>query len=547
MNIRTKLFVLVGALIALGVISAGWIGLTALRSNTASAAAMERAFSAIEAARDTQRHYEVASGIVRGVVDMVSLPDMAKVEQDVKAESAIVAERIATLHELAFSPEMTDLATAMEAEFEAWQTDAAAVLGLTPASQIPTVELMDRHRRAMKDASEQMLALAQSGARAQTQATFSGFETSLMIDAAICGTLILLGGLAALAWGRALSRRLGRLTESLHAASLGELDIRADKTARDEIGAAEQALAELAESLRSSAAVADEIGRGNLLVRIMPRSDQDRLNHALKAMADKLAEVIGRTRASANAVSSGTEKLKITASGLRDGSSQQASAAEQASAAVEEMSSNIAHTSDNAAETGSIAEKSANEATRSGETVREAVAAMGTIAEKINIVQEIARQTDLLALNAAVEAARAGEHGRGFAVVASEVRKLAERSQQAALEISELSSKTVEVSGRAGEMLGTVVPDIRRTADLVKEISTAMNEQSIGANQINDAIRALDQVIRKNRDASEVTSVSADDLSQRAADLLATVEYFAVAEREAEAPASNLSHEVLAA
>ncbi|WP_231750158.1 methyl-accepting chemotaxis protein, partial [Blastomonas sp. CCH1-A6] len=150
------------------------------------------------------------------------------------------------------------------------------------------------------------------------------------------------------------------------------------------------------------------------------------------------------------------------------------------SASMEEMAANIKQNADNAAQTEKIARQSAQDADVSGQAVNRAVGAMQMIAEKISIVQEIARQTDLLALNAAVEAARAGEHGRGFAVVASEVRKLAERSQGAAAEISQVSSETVKAAAEAGDMLGKLVPDIRRTAELVSEISAACREQDIG-------------------------------------------------------------------
>ena len=157
-----------------------------------------------------------------------------------------------------------------------------------------------------------------------------------------------------------------------------------------------------------------------------------------------------------------------------------------------------------------------------------AVSAMRTIAEKISIVQEIARQTDLLALNAAVEAARAGEHGKGFAVVASEVRKLAERSQAAASEISSLSGETVQVATEAGEMLNRLVPDIRKTAELVSEISAACREQDIGASQINEAIQQLDKVTQQNSGASEEMSATSEELAAQAEELQSSIAFFRV-------------------
>jgi methyl-accepting chemotaxis protein len=185
--------------------------------------------------------------------------------------------------------------------------------------------------------------------------------------------------------------------------------------------------------------------------------------------------------------------------------------------------------------TEKIALKSSNDASESGSAVSEAVKAMKDIASKISIVGEIARQTNLLALNAAIEAARAGEHGKGFAVVAAEVRKLAERSQAAAAEISHLSTSSVEVAERAGAMLAKLVPDIRQTSELVQEISASSKEQAANAQQINSAIQQLNQVIQRNAGAAEEMASTAQELSSQSEMLLSTMTFFKVAKESDDA------------
>ena len=250
--------------------------------------------------------------------------------------------------------------------------------------------------------------------------------------------------------------------------------------------------------------------------------------NALNTMSSKLSEVVGEVMEGSSHVASGSEELSGTSQALSQGATQQAAALEEVSSSMEQMAANIRATADNAHQTESIARKAAENARIGGTAVAETVTAMKKIAEKISIVEEIARQTNLLALNAAIEAARAGEHGKGFAVVAAEVRKLAERSGTAASEISELSSSSVEVAVKAGEMLGDMVPDIEKTAELIQEISVASSEQNTGADQINAALQQLDQVVQQNAAASEEMASTFADLANQAHGLQQVTSFFKV-------------------
>jgi methyl-accepting chemotaxis protein len=311
-----------------------------------------------------------------------------------------------------------------------------------------------------------------------------------------------------------------------NAVAIGDLGQTIEVTSNDEIRDLVDALNGMTANLRATAEVADAIAGGDLTVDIHRLSDKDTLGMALERMLEKLRAVVSEALSAADNVSAGSQELSSSAEELSQGATEQASSAEEASSSMEQMASNIKQNAENATQTEKIARQSSSDAQSSGEAVGRAVNAMQTIAEKITIVQEIARQTDLLALNAAVEAARAGEHGKGFAVVASEVRKLAERSQAAAMEIGTVSSQTLKAAQEAGDMLTRLVPDIKKTAELVAEISAACREQDIGADQINQAIQQLDKVTQQNASASEQMSATSEELAAQAEQLQSSISYF---------------------
>ncbi|OAS23033.1 hypothetical protein A5481_17905 [Methylobacterium platani] len=432
-------------------------------------------------------------------------------------------------------------------------------------------EAMDGIRARIGDLIATENALMQTRREAQN-AAFDA--TTQMIVLGILANLLLAAGIAFLLV-RTVARPVTRVS-----AKLAELATPLDTGRRDEVGqiqgtalAVEQAFREISDvlaaasigdfsktlskdfgglssevqanlqamtaNLRAIADIATAIAGGDLTVEAQRLSDKDVLGIALEQMLGKLRTVVTEASAAASNVSSGSQELSASAEQLSQGSTEQAASTEEASASMEEMAANVKQNAENAGQTEAIARQSAKDAEASGVAVGRAVEAMQTIAQKITIVQEIARQTDLLALNAAVEAARAGEHGRGFAVVASEVRKLAERSQAAAAEIGTLSIDTVKAAQAAGDMLGRLVPDIKRTASLVEEISAACREQDVGSGQINQAIQQLDKVTQQNASASEQVSATSEELAAQAEMLQETIAYFRLGDEAAAAPVSR--------
>ena len=292
--------------------------------------------------------------------------------------------------------------------------------------------------------------------------------------------------------------------------------------------------------LKGANEAVDAIRRGDLTnVAVVDGNDEvSTLLDATEKMREKIVEVISAMMTVTKKISENSTKLHVTADLVSDGTSQQAASVQETSASMDEMTDTINENANNALETDATAQVLAQNATVCSASMQKTSDAMSDIFERIGIVGEITRKIELLALNASVEAARAGEHGKGFAVVASEVSKLAELSKEAASEIERSSTEGKKLADETNKMLDELLPEIEKTQNLVQNISASSKEQSVGAEQINAAIKTLDNVVQKNALAASDLSKSANELAGLVPDLSKLIDQFKVA-----SPANQVSQQ----
>jgi methyl-accepting chemotaxis protein len=373
---------------------------------------------------------------------------------------------------------------------------------------------------------KKLVELSNTGSNAASIRVQNTYDSAFFLIIAIIIISVVISIIVAFYISNLISKGIGRIQAAAQKFAIGDMDVDLNIDSKDEIGNLAVAFRNLAGTMKSISDNAKLISKGDLTVTLTKRSDNDELIGSLAEMVDRLNEIVAQIMEAANNVAISSNEMSSTATQMSQGANEQASSAEEISSSIEEMTTTIQQNSDNANQTEKIAIASSQGINEVNQASGRSLEAIKQIVEKIKIINSIAEKTDILAINAAIEAARAGEHGKGFAVVAAEVRKLAETSQKAALEINQFSAGSLKITEDTTILMSKIIPDIQRTAQLVQEIAASSAEQSSGAGQISKAIEQLSEVTQQNSASAEELSSSSEELASQAEMLKDTILFF---------------------